>query len=115
MPYAEGIGDQSYPSLTSGNAHPENIQALELARQAKAEGKKVIGILFSGRPLFLENHLDFFDTFIAAFLPGSEGGYSLTQLLYGEVDFTGKLSYSWPKNTSTWGITSWQDQYDPSQ
>ena len=115
MPYAEGIGDQSYPSLTSGNAHPENIQALELARQAKADGKQVIGILFSGRPLFLENHLDLFDTFIAAFLPGSEGGYALTQLLYGEVDFTGKLSYSWPKNTSTWGITSWQDQYDPTQ
>lgn len=114
-PYAEGFGDQGYPSLTSGNAHLGNMQALQLAQQAKSDGKIVIGILFSGRPLFLDNHLTSFDIFIAAFLPGSEGGYGLAQLLYGEADFTGKLSYSWPKDTSTWGITSWQDTYDPTK
>jgi beta-glucosidase len=53
--------------------------------------------------------------FIAAFLPGSEGGYGLSQLLYGDANFTGKLSYSWPKDTSTWGFTSWQDTYDPNK
>ena len=115
MPYAEGYGDQGYPSLTSGNAHPENMQALELAVQAKSDGKIVIGILFSGRPLLLDNHLNAFDTFIAAFLPGTEGGYGLAELLYGEADFTGKLSYSWPKDTSTWGRTSWKDTYDPTK
>ena len=115
LPYAEGIGDQGYPSLTTGNAHPENAIALELARQAKSEGKMVIGILFSGRPLFLDNHLNHFDAFIAAFLPGSEGGYALTELLYGDAQFSGKLSYSWPKDTTTWGMTAWQENYDPNQ
>jgi beta-glucosidase len=115
MPYAEGIGDQGYPSLVTGNAHPDNIHALNQAMQAKNEGKRVIGILFSGRPLFLDQYLDYFDGFISAFLPGSEGGYALTQLIFGYQHFSGRLSYSWPKDASTWGVTSWQETYDPTR
>ncbi len=105
MPYAEGIGDQGYPSIVSGNAHPDNIHALTQAMQAKNDGKIVIGVLFSGRPLFLDQHLEYFDGFISAFLPGSEGGYALTQLIFGYQNFSGRLSYSWPKDASTWGVT----------
>ena len=115
MPYAEGIGDQAYPSLVSGNAHPDNIHALNQAMQAKNDGKLVIGVLFSGRPLFLDQYLEYFDGFISAFLPGSEGGYALTQLIFGYQNFSGKLSYSWPIDTSTWGVTSWQESYDPTR
>jgi beta-glucosidase len=115
MPYAEGIGDQAYPSLVSGNAHPDNIHALNQAMQAKNDGKIVIGVLFSGRPLFLDQHLEYFDGFISAFLPGSEGGYALTQLIFGYQNFSGRLSYSWPKDASTWGVTSWQETYDPTR
>ena len=81
--------------------------------QAKNDGKIVIGVLFSGRPLYLDHDLDYFDGFISAFLPGSEGGYALTQLMFGYENFSGKLSYSWPKDIATWGITSWQETYDP--
>ena len=114
-PYAEGIGDQGYPSLVSGNAHPDNIHALNQAMKAKNDGKIVIGVLFSGRPIFFDQYLDYFDGFISAFLPGSEGGYALTQLIFGYQIFSGRLSYSWPKDTSTLGVTSWQETYDPTR
>ena len=114
-PYAEGIGDQGYPSLVSGNAHQDNIHALNQAMKAKNDGKIVIGVLFSGRPIFFDQYLDYFDGFISAFLPGSEGGYALTQLIFGYQNFSGRLSYSWPKDTSTLGVTSWQETYDPTR
>jgi beta-glucosidase len=33
---------------------------------------------------------------VAAWLPGTEGA-GVTEILFGEYPFTGKLSYSWPR------------------
>lgn len=113
-PYAEGYGDQTNPSLVAGNAHPENITALNLAIQAKNDGKQVIAVLFSGRPLILDNYLQYFDAFVAAFLPGSEGGSGLADLLTGNDPFTAKLPYTWPKDASQLGYTSNMNDYNSS-
>ena len=96
IPYAEGFGDTSNPSIFGDKAHPGNQQAYQEAVLAKAEGKTVIGVLASGRPLILENTLDTFDAFVAIFLPGSEGGPALVDNMYGITKFTGKLSFTWP-------------------
>jgi hypothetical protein len=37
------------------------------------------------------------DAFVAAFLPGSEAN-AMADVLFGDVPFTGKLSYSWPRS-----------------
>lgn len=100
VPYTEGYGDTDNPSLFSGLAHPDNINAYQEALNAKAAGKTVIGIIISGRPLLLEDTVDTFDTLIAAFLPGSEGGSAIADLLYGDADFTGRLSFAWPAATA---------------
>ncbi len=113
MPYAEGIGDQTNPTLTTGNAHPQNMDALNTAFQAKVDGKQVIAVLFSGRPLILDQWLNTFDVFVAAFLPGSEGGMGLTDVLTGDYPFTGKLPYTWPKDASQLGYVSTMTNYDP--
>lgn len=113
-PYAEGAGDTSNPSLVTGNAHPENAAALQIAAQARAQGKTVIGILLSGRPLILGNYINDFDGFIAAWLPGSEGGSAISDVIFGDYDFMGKLSFTWPKNTTQLGMTSTDELYDPT-
>jgi beta-glucosidase len=100
IPYAEGAGDTMNPSIFGDKAHPDNYSAYQEALEAKAQGKTVIGVLASGRPLILDDTLDTFDAFIAIFLPGTEGGPALVDNLYGVTPFSGKLSFTWPKNLS---------------
>ena len=114
-PYSEGAGDNGELTLTSGMAHTENAQALQLAQDAQAAGKNVVGILLSGRPLLLENNMQHFDSFIAAWLPGSEGGYGISDCLFGDYDFTGKLSFTWPVDLSQITITSNDEDYDEDE
>ncbi|MGD9964716.1 MAG: glycoside hydrolase family 3 C-terminal domain-containing protein, partial [Candidatus Izemoplasmatales bacterium] len=111
-PYSEGVGDNSNLTLTNGNAHPSNSEALLLAEAAHNAGKNVIGVLVSGRLLILENYLQYFDSFVAAWLPGSEGGLAISDMLFGYYDFTGKLSYTWPADSSQIGYTSNREDYD---
>lgn len=112
IPYSEGVGDNDILSLTAGTAHPDNLAALAIAEQAHQQGKKVVGILISGRPLILENYLLSFDAFVAAWLPGSEGGNGIADVIFGDYDFIGKLSYTWPKNQSQIGYNSNRNDYD---
>ncbi len=96
VPYAEGFGDTSDPSIFGGLSDPANQAAYNEAVAAKALGKTVIGVLSSGRPLILGDVLESFDAFVAIFLPGSEGGEALVDNLYGDAPFRGTLSFSWP-------------------
>ncbi len=112
IPYAEGVGDNSNPTLTGATAHPDNAAALQLAQQASLAGKNVVGVLISGRPLLLENYLQYFDSFVAAWLPGSEGGLATSDVLFGDFDFVGQLSYTWPLDATQIGYTSNREDYD---
>jgi beta-glucosidase len=100
VPYAEGAGDTASPSLFGPTAHVDNRAAYQKAIDAKAAGKDVIGIIVSGRPLLLEDTTDTFNALVAIFLPGSEGGNAVRDVLYNEHPFTGKLSFGWPENSN---------------
>lgn len=113
-PYSEGMGDNFQLTLNSHTASPTNLDSLKVAQQAQAEGKNVIGILISGRPLLLEGYLEYFDSFIAAWLPGSEGGNGIADVVFGDYNFTGRLSYTWPKSIEQVGIQSYREAYDES-
>lgn len=113
VPYSEGQGDNTELTLTDLTAHPDNQIALDTAIQAHADGKTVIGILVSGRPLLLDDYLEYFDGFIAAWLPGSEGGLGISDVVFGTYDFTGKLPFTWPANKSQFGYNSNSVNYDP--
>jgi beta-glucosidase len=109
-PYSEGIGDTPTPTLFEGLAHHDNEQAYEEALEAKAAGKTVIGIVSSGRPLVLYDTLESFDAFFAIFLPGSEGGPAVSDVLVGDAVFSGTLSFTWPSTVDDIGhIVSMED------
>ncbi len=111
-PYAEFNGDSTVLTLTEGKSHPANTAALAEALTAHNQGKNVVGILISGRPLLFENYLDRFDSFIAAWLPGTEGGSGISDVLFGDYNFTGVLSFTWPQNSSQFGYNSNDPDYD---
>jgi beta-glucosidase len=86
-PYAEMKGDRTNLDLSNQDA--------SLIARAKSAGVPVITILLSGRPLVLNSSLDDSSAFVAAWLPGTEG-LGVTDDLFGDYKFTGKLPRDWP-------------------
>lgn len=93
-PYAEMLGDRTDVDYSDDTARA----TLE---RLKAAGVPTVAVFVSGRPLYVNPELNAADAFIAAFLPGTEGG-GIADLLIGNADgsarfdFTGRLSFSWP-------------------
>jgi beta-glucosidase len=90
-PYAEGEGDRD--DLTLSDADTALIEA------ARAKCDKLVLVVYSGRPLIITHVVEGCDAVVAAFLPGSEAN-ALADVLTGAVPFTGKLSFSWLRDTS---------------
>ena len=94
-PYAEFQGD--VPTLAY---QPQDQRDLALVRRLKATGIPVVTVFLSGRPLFTNAIINASDAFVAAWLPGSEGGGVADVLIarHGSRprDFTGTLPFAWP-------------------
>ncbi len=61
-----------------------------------ATGKPVVLILFGGRAQIISDIADKCAAIIQAWYPGEEGGNALADILYGNVNPSGKLSVSYP-------------------
>jgi beta-glucosidase len=85
-PYAEMKGDREQLDLSA--------EDLALIAKAKAGGKPVVTVLYSGRPLNPGSALADSSAFVAAWLPGTEG-LGITDALFGGCRFTGKLPRHW--------------------
>jgi beta-glucosidase len=73
------------------------IAQCELARTVIAQGNPVIVLLFSGRPLILPDWLvEKAAALLAAWIPGSEAGRAIGDVLSGRFNPTGRLTMSWP-------------------
>ncbi len=119
-PYAEGMGDvrpkgvgvargssiaaapgaeplQPYgQTLEHAVSHPEDLAVIQ---RVVGAGIPVVTVLVSGRPLVVNRELERSSAFVSAWLPGSEGD-GVAQVLFGEHPFTGRLSFSWPRDDS---------------
>jgi len=98
-PYAEMMGDIK-DSQTLEYATIKSHYAADLAniKELNDLGYKIVTVFYSGRPLYVNEEISLSDAFVAAWLPGTEAG-GITDVLFNEnnKDFTGVLSYSWPK------------------
>jgi beta-glucosidase len=92
IPYAEYRGDRDDLRLAA-----EDVAAVA---NLKAAGIPVIAVLISGRPLIIDEILGKADAIVAAWLPGTEGD-GVADVLLGVHKATGKLSFTWPRGTST--------------
>ncbi|WP_026668992.1 beta-glucosidase BglX [Butyrivibrio sp. AE3006] len=69
---------------------------LELFKKIKATGKKIITLIFNGRPLDLGNLPEESDALMICFRPGTEGGHGIADVLTGKFSPQGKLPMSFP-------------------
>lgn len=94
-PYAEMFGDISKSQTLEFATLKATYKAdSELIQSLKEQGYKVVTVFYSGRPLYINEEINHSDAFVAAWLPGTEG-LGITDVLFGDKDFTGKLSYTW--------------------
>ena len=109
-PYAEWNGDTQDLSVVGDMALAGNKKAIE---EAKASGKPVTTIIMAGRNVLIRDYLDDWDSCIMCYLPGSEGGNAVADVLTGDVGLTGTLPmpyYSSVEQIGTgecWHETGW--------
>jgi beta-glucosidase len=61
-------------------------------------GKPVVLVLFTGRPLTLTWENENVPAILNVWFPGSEGPYAIADVLFGDVNPSGKLSATFPQN-----------------
>nr|KAJ0204308.1 hypothetical protein LSAT_V11C500291450 [Lactuca sativa] len=105
-PYVESAGDNSDLTIP--------FKGEELLKQVASEfGIPTLAILISGRPLVLETSVvEASDGLVAGWLPGTEGN-GITDVIFGDYDFHGKLPVSWFKSVDQFPMDPQQNSYDP--
>jgi beta-glucosidase len=112
-PYAEWFGDLKSIEYQSGTKTD-----LALLRRLRARGIPVVSVFLTGRPLVINEELEMSDAFVVAWLPGTEGG-GIADVLFRKTNgrinhpFTGKLSFSWPRDITQTAINRHEAKYDP--
>ncbi|MEM1186116.1 MAG: glycoside hydrolase family 3 N-terminal domain-containing protein [Planctomycetota bacterium] len=101
-PYAEWLGDD--PDLA---LDPADVGVLE-----RLGDIPTVVVMVSGRPLMVSDRINSWDALVAAWLPGTEGD-GVADVLFGDFDFTGKLSHSWPTSIAQVPINVGDADYDP--
>lgn len=69
----------------------------ELARKLAATGKPVVLVLNEGRPRIISRFEPQMQAIVQAYQPGNFGGDVLADMLYGDVNPSGKLPYNYPR------------------
>ena len=82
-------------AILSGEAHclaDLNLQGSqsELLQALKASGKPVVAVVMAGRPLTIERDLEACNALLYSFHPGTMGGPALANILFGDVNPSGK-------------------------
>ncbi|XP_039063279.1 beta-glucosidase BoGH3B-like [Hibiscus syriacus] len=102
-PYAETAGDSA--DLTMIDPGPSVINDV-------CGNVKCVTVIISGRPIVIEPYVSVIDALLAAWLPGTEG-LGVTDVLYGDYGFSGKLPRTWFKNVDQLPMNVGDSHYDP--
>ncbi|KAL2536004.1 Glycosyl hydrolase family protein [Forsythia ovata] len=103
VPYAEMNGDSS--NLTIPEPGPTTIRNV-------CGAVKCAVVVISGRPVVVEPYVAEMDALVAAWLPGTEG-QGVTDVLFGDYGFTGKLARTWFKSVDQLPMNVGDPHYDP--
>jgi len=92
------LGEGSYTE-TPGNITDLTLgePQLKLAEAIQATGKPVVLVLVEGRPRIINRIVDKAGAVLMAYNPGNEGGQAVADVLFGDVNPSGKLPFTYPR------------------
>lgn len=74
-----------------------STKQLQLAELAATTGKPIILVLAEGRPRVIRTIEPLASAILQSYLPGNHGGEAIAQILFGDVNPSGKLPYTYPR------------------
>ncbi|RSK27681.1 beta-glucosidase [Bacillus sp. HMF5848] len=89
-PYAEFEGNTTSLALPDGQS--------ELLATLQSVNENVVMVTVSGRPLAIEQEASMVKGVLWTFLPGTEGGMAIADVLFGDYNPSGKLPITIPKH-----------------
>ena len=89
---------QSGEACSRANIEISQIQQ-NLLNELRKLNKKIVTILFNGRPLVLNHVAEKTDALLEVWFPGTEGANAITDVVFGDVNPSGKLTMSFPQAT----------------
>ncbi len=89
---------QSGEGASRSNIEIPQIQQ-KLLNELYKLGKPIIAIVFSGRPLVLKQIAEKVSAMLWVGFPGSEGGHSICDVLYGQANPSGRLNMTFPQSS----------------
>jgi beta-glucosidase len=92
------LGEGSYCE-TPGNVTDLTIgePQVKLAEALKATGKPIVMVLVEGRPRIINRIADSASAILMAYNPSNEGGTAIADVLFGDVNPSGKLPFTYPR------------------
>jgi beta-glucosidase len=92
------LGEGSYCE-TPGNITDLTLgePQLKLAQAIQATGKPVVLVLVEGRPRIINRIAEGANAILMAYNPSNEGGTAIADVLFGDVNPSGKLPYTYPR------------------
>jgi beta-glucosidase len=111
-PYCEMVGNIN----DLGLSNPQ----LKLVDAVAKTGVPMVFVLAEGRPRLIHDIADEADAILLAFLPGNEGGQAIADVLFGDVNPSGKLPITYPRHPNDLTLydyrqsqISWPNEYNP--
>ena len=89
--------EMSGESSSRSNIEIPQVQK-DLLKALLATGKPVVIVLFTGRPLAIKWESENVPAILNVWFGGSEAGTAIADVLFGDVNPSGKLSTTWPQN-----------------
>lgn len=92
------LGESAYAETPGNIADLTLMEAQQRLAEAMIEtGKPVVLVLIEGRPRIISRIADRIPAIVAAFNPGNEGGQAISEVLFGDVNPSGKLPITYPR------------------
>jgi len=123
------LGENSYTE-SPGNLSDLYLSDLqtELAQKLAATGKKIVLVLNEGRPRIISKFEHKMSAVLQSYLPGNFGGDAIADILFGTVNPSGRLPYTYPQfpnalftyyhkpsesRSTTEGVYNYDSDYNP--
>ncbi|KAJ1812021.1 hypothetical protein LPJ75_003862, partial [Coemansia sp. RSA 2598] len=108
-----GLGEPTYAEIDGdiGNMRLPQNQLNLVYTVAAASHKPIVVVLVEGRPRILDHVAKVADGIVQAYLPGTYGGLPIAEILYGKVNPSGRLPYTYPASESQASTTIWQPSF----